>query len=182
MSQLRSQFVDRAAPGPSSSIAGQSSRIDRSSGMPTISPHNQQFRRQGSISSTAARRSSDTPSAFSKRPSTAPGNKQKRATFISGGGSDDEDDDLPSPKQLPSKPPFLRSKSDHGLRPEEPDPSDDELDQEPVAEWGARHGFEDHYQSEDIISQLANVSVSLLTLPCLLLPERAQYIHFYAEN
>jgi hypothetical protein len=28
-------------------------------------------------------------------------------------------------------------------------------------EWGARHGFEDHYQSEDIISQLANVSLFL---------------------
>ena len=27
---------------------------------------------------------------------------------------------------------------------------------EEIPEWGARHGFEDHYQS-DIVSQLANV-------------------------
>ncbi|KAK5626870.1 hypothetical protein RRF57_002585 [Xylaria bambusicola] len=49
------------------------------------------------------------------------------------------------------KPPLLRSKSDYAVRRD---------DQEPVGgqvhEWGARHGFEDHYQSEDIISQLAN--------------------------
>lgn len=36
---------------------------------------------------------------------------------------------------------------------EEPEPTEDD-----IPEWGARHGFEDHYQSEDIISQLANVS------------------------
>lgn len=30
--------------------------------------------------------------------------------------------------------------------------------EESVPDWGARHGFEDHYQSEHIISQLANVS------------------------
>jgi hypothetical protein len=28
---------------------------------------------------------------------------------------------------------------------------------------GARHGFEDHYLSEDIIAQLANVSVICIT-------------------
>ncbi|KAI8632776.1 raptor N-terminal caspase like domain-containing protein [Xylariaceae sp. FL1651] len=49
------------------------------------------------------------------------------------------------------KPPLLRSKSDYAVRHEDSEPADDE-----IYEWGARHGFEDHYQSEDIISQLAN--------------------------
>jgi regulator-associated protein of mTOR len=53
------------------------------------------------------------------------------------------------------KPPLQRSKSEFAHRQIEssPEPS------EPVIpDWGARHGFEDHYQSEHIISQLANVS------------------------
>jgi regulator-associated protein of mTOR len=29
---------------------------------------------------------------------------------------------------------------------------------EEVPDWGARHGFEDHYQSEHMISELADVS------------------------
>ncbi|KAI1809211.1 raptor N-terminal caspase like domain-containing protein [Poronia punctata] len=49
------------------------------------------------------------------------------------------------------KPPLLRSKSDYVVRQNAQEPAEDE-----VHEWGARHGFEDHYQSEDIISQLAN--------------------------
>ncbi|KAI0458413.1 raptor N-terminal caspase like domain-containing protein [Xylaria acuta] len=49
------------------------------------------------------------------------------------------------------KPPLLRSKSDYVARRDEPDPVEDE-----IYEWGARHGFEDHYQSEDIITQLAS--------------------------
>jgi regulator-associated protein of mTOR len=57
-------------------------------------------------------------------------------------------------KTRPSKPILLRSKSDYAPRPmEDPEPTEDD-----IPEWGARHGFEDHYQSEDIISQLANVS------------------------
>jgi regulator-associated protein of mTOR len=51
------------------------------------------------------------------------------------------------------KPPLLRSKSDYVVRRDDQEPAEDE-----IYEWGARHGFEDHYQSEDIISQLANVS------------------------
>jgi hypothetical protein len=37
------------------------------------------------------------------------------------------------------------------------DELDDEADEE-FYDLGARHGFEDHYLSEDIIAQLANVS------------------------
>jgi hypothetical protein len=62
----------------------------------------------------------------------------------------------------PSKPPLLRSKTDYGLLYNE---ADDNVDEE-VYDMGARHGFEDHYLSEDIIAQLANVSViSITALP-----------------
>lgn len=49
---------------------------------------------------------------------------------------------------------LIRSKSDYA-RPQEQDESD--LDDDEIPEWGARHGFEDHYQSEHIITQLASV-------------------------
>ncbi len=51
------------------------------------------------------------------------------------------------------KPPLLRSKSDYIVQRDNPESVGGQ-----IHEWGARHGFEDHYQSEDIISQLANVS------------------------
>ncbi|KAJ3579549.1 hypothetical protein NPX13_g1022 [Xylaria arbuscula] len=74
---------------------------------------------------------------------TRPSN-QKKLTIIT--SQDDGSDRSQRPK-----PPLQRSKSDYAPRRDE---------QEPVGiqahEWGARHGFEDHYQSEDIISQLAN--------------------------
>ena len=54
----------------------------------------------------------------------------------------------------PVKPKLLRSKTEYLPRSAE----DTEATDEEVPEWGARHGFEDHYQSEHIISQLANVS------------------------
>lgn len=66
-----------------------------------------------------------------------------------------DDSDRDEPKR-PAKPQLQRSRSEHGLRHEDTDQTDDEM-----YEWGARHGFEDHYQSEDIISQLANVSAQL---------------------
>ncbi|KAI8950454.1 raptor N-terminal caspase like domain-containing protein [Xylaria longipes] len=60
------------------------------------------------------------------------------------------DDSAHGRSQRP-KPPLLRSKSDYVVRRDEPEPVEDE-----IYEWGARHGFEDHYQSEDIITQLAS--------------------------
>jgi len=72
--------------------------------------------------------------------------KKKHLAIIT--SYDDSDHDRP---KRPSRAPLLRSQSEHMVRHEEPDFTDDE-----IHEWGARHGFEDHYQSEDIISQLAN--------------------------
>jgi len=92
----------------------------------------------------------------SLRTPSAPGNKRSQsAAFTNGAVSDDDDDESGHRKAV--KPPLLRSKSDHGLRHEE---HDEEINEE-FYEWGARHGFEDHYQSEETISQLANVSVLL---------------------
>ncbi|KAI2639373.1 raptor N-terminal caspase like domain-containing protein [Xylaria nigripes] len=49
------------------------------------------------------------------------------------------------------KPPLLRSKSDFAPRRD-----GQEHFEEEIYEWGARHGFDDHYQSEEIISKLAD--------------------------
>ncbi|RDA85468.1 hypothetical protein CP532_1022 [Ophiocordyceps camponoti-leonardi (nom. inval.)] len=66
--------------------------------------------------------------------------------------SPDARDDLDSDRpRRPAKPQLLRSKSDFVPRQADEDDPDDE-----IREWGARHGFEDHYQSEHIISQLVS--------------------------
>jgi regulatory associated protein of mTOR len=83
-----------------------------------------------------------------RRPSSAPGNRKKLSVVT----SIDDSDRLPS-----RRPQIIRSKSEYITRHEEPEHTDEE-----IYEWGARHGFEDHYQSEDIISQLANVSIAFL--------------------
>jgi regulator-associated protein of mTOR len=82
------------------------------------------------------------------RPSSAPGQRNGMPS------AQTRDDMNPPRANRPAKPLLLRSKSDYAHRAmDEAEPLDDE-----ILEWGARHGFEDHYQSEDIISQLANVS------------------------
>lgn len=95
------------------------------------------------------------PAAETKRPSSAPGNKQQQVvTFTSTGDRSNSQERGDSHR--PFRPaPLQRSKSEHVLRHEESAQNDAELVDE---HWGARHGYEDHYQSEDIISQLANVS------------------------
>jgi hypothetical protein len=89
-----------------------------------------------------------------KRPSSAPGDdnvKPNGAHVV----------DLPPARDRPKKPPLTRSKSDHpsrGLRLDtSTDSSNDELTAVAAEDFGTRHGFDGHYQSEDIISQLANV-------------------------
>ncbi|KAI0097994.1 raptor N-terminal caspase like domain-containing protein [Nemania sp. FL0031] len=70
---------------------------------------------------------------------------QKKLSIITS-----QDDDAQGRPQRP-KPPLMRSKSDFTARRDGPEAGEDE-----VYEWGARHGFEDHYQSQDVISKLAN--------------------------
>lgn len=52
------------------------------------------------------------------------------------------------------KPPLMRSKSDYSRQAD--DGAESLFESGELSRWGARHGFEDHYQSEAIISHLAN--------------------------
>ncbi|KAK0671222.1 hypothetical protein QBC41DRAFT_219857 [Cercophora samala] len=106
---------------------------------------------------TNGRHRSISPSSAARRPSSAPGNKQGGSSthFVNGQHTDDEDEDGNNGAiSRPVKPPLLRSKSEHGMRLDDAET----VVEEDIHDWGARHGFEDHYQSEAIISQLANVS------------------------
>ena len=90
-----------------------------------------------------------------RRPSSAPGRKNDHVV------NETQDDFAHPPLKRPTKPQLLRSKSDFTSRlVEESEEGDPE-----VTEWGARHGFDDHYQSEHIISQLANVSCFFHLVP-----------------
>ncbi|KAK4229559.1 raptor N-terminal caspase like domain-containing protein [Podospora fimiseda] len=106
--------------------------------------------------SLSGRSHSEVPTSSSfRRPSSAPGNNHTlhmtpytNGRYSSDGDDDDDDDDDDSSLAVANKPPLIRSKSDRGLQHNQ----NNDID---FYEWGARHGFEDHYQSEDIISQLA---------------------------
>lgn len=92
-----------------------------------------------------------------RRPSSAPGRENTIPA------SAEPRDDLETERQKrPAKPQLHRSKSDYAPR-----QADDSEPEDEIREWGARHGFEDHYQSEHIISQLVNVrcAFSLPPLP-----------------
>lgn len=80
------------------------------------------------------------------RPLSAPGRKNGLSS------SETRDDSGPERQRRPTKPLLVRSKSDYA-RPQD----DSDADEDEIPEWGARHGFEDHYQSEHIITQLATV-------------------------
>jgi len=69
--------------------------------------------------------------------------------------SSQDESERERPKRRP-KSLLQRSKSDYGPRgdEEETQPEND------IQDWGARHGFEDHYASEEYVSQLANVGGS----------------------
>lgn len=67
--------------------------------------------------------------------------------------SSQDESERDRPKRRP-KPLLQRSKSDFGPRGEDRTPETEEDTQD----WGARHGFDDHYASEEYVSQLANVS------------------------
>lgn len=98
-----------------------------------------------------------------KRPSSAPGDENNKPNGAHSA-------DLPA--ERPRKPPLMRSKSDHPSRGLHIDTSTDSSnDEQTIAaaeDFGTRHGFDGHYQSEDIISQLANVGVysSTALRPC----------------
>jgi hypothetical protein len=118
-----------------------------------------------------ARRGSDSLAQIGRRPSSAPGKKQGLAvTFANGngasgsvsGGESDDDDESISNRLVPTKPPMLRSKSDYAKRMNDGESAGGE--RFPWDTWGARHGFEGHYQSEEMMSQLANVSPVVVSI------------------
>lgn len=81
------------------------------------------------------------------RPSSAPNG-------IAESSQDDSETDKTRRRPVPM---LQRAKSDFGPRGEEPDTGEE------IQDWGARHGFEDHYASEEYVSQLANVSDTFST-------------------
>ncbi len=89
------------------------------------------------------------PDDHDQRPSSAPGRKNGLSSSV-----EIRNDIGGQRPQRPNKPMLIRSKSDYA-RPQEQDESEHGDDE--IPEWGARHGFEDHYQSEHIITQLASV-------------------------
>ncbi|KAJ9155372.1 WD repeat-containing protein mip1 [Pleurostoma richardsiae] len=94
----------------------------------------------------------DSQSNINKRPSSAPGSKQNLASAFTNTNGDH------ARPERSQKPLLLRSKSEHNARRVEDDMDQpyEEQTSSIVEDFGARHGFEGHYQSEDIISQLAN--------------------------
>lgn len=137
----------------------------------------------------AARR--DGPSALAVRSATAVSTRTTTSSdrLASGGDAEPDGDDGDRQLQLrerermhrrvgsrnagsrpaAARPPLLRSKSDVARPVENNTELSDAIDGE-VSRWGARHGFEDHYQSEDIISHLASVSdVAVFDLHFLIL-------------
>ncbi|KAK2591908.1 Target of rapamycin complex 1 subunit kog1 [Conoideocrella luteorostrata] len=101
------------------------------------------FRGQGDSSPDRDDLSNNT--ADSVRPSSAPGRNNDAVS------TETRDDFEHDRRKRPVKPQLQRSKSDYTARAVEDSDTEEE-----IREWGARHGFEDHYQSEHIISQLAS--------------------------
>jgi regulator-associated protein of mTOR len=92
----------------------------------------------------------DRRASLQPRPTSAP-----NGTGETSQDDSETDSNMRRPKAL-----LQRSKSDFGPRGEDQDSQADEE----IYDWGARHGFEDHYASEEYVSQLANVSCSFLLL------------------
>lgn len=82
------------------------------------------------------------------RPTSAPHSNGEQSQDE---GSQDRGKAKRRPKSL-----LQRSKSDYGPR------GEDSQTEEEIPDWGARHGFDDHYASEEFVSQLANVSTNIL--------------------
>ena len=103
---------------------------------------------------------------------------QSRPITSSGANEESSQDESERerPKRRPK--PLLRAKSDFGPRGED----HDSQTEEEIPDWGARHGFEDHYASEEYVSQLANVSCSFLSSPTLFERTYGRSQHFVYKN
>ncbi len=105
-------------------------------------------------SSNGAATAKDAKQSDQNRPTSAPGSKVTNSDNSNLRDSTNEDSDRELARRRPQA--FLhRSRSDFGPR---GDDSDSQRHDGDNKDWGARHGFEDHYASEEYVSQLANVS------------------------
>ncbi|KAH6646957.1 hypothetical protein BKA67DRAFT_581076 [Truncatella angustata] len=168
---------DASAPANGSSAAMSSYNLQPHQGIPNglHQAQTQQYLLNGHDAHYINGASAEDDAASGRRPSSAPGNRGQLAIRTT--SFDDSDRD--QPRRL-SKPLLLRSKSEHILR------NYDDLEQtdDEVYDWSARHGFEDHYQSEDIISHLANVSGNTFLDPpsdrarqCSVSPQICRAVH-----
>ncbi|KAG5992780.1 hypothetical protein E4U43_003681, partial [Claviceps pusilla] len=144
-SPARQDHYSRPAHGNS---AAMTLRSDHNGSLPLAPTTNGQmstsrFRGQGASSLDRDNLSNE--SADDVQPSDAP---DGRNGITAAEGRDDLEHDR---AQRPVKPHLHRSKSDYAPQLLE----DSDTERRPRG-WGARHGFEDHYQSEHIISQLAS--------------------------
>lgn len=84
--------------------------------------------------------------------------QQPRPTLPPSAESSQDESEIDRPRRR-QKPLLQRSKSDYGPRGDEREAQVEEERHD----WGARHGFEDHYASEEYVSQLANVGYAFLS-------------------
>ncbi|KAH7358224.1 WD repeat domain-containing protein mip1 [Plectosphaerella cucumerina] len=83
-----------------------------------------------------------------KRPSTAPGDDQANPA----GFSDHRDADVEAGRaRRPPRPLVLRTRSEFAVRTSDPEESEND-----IPRWGTRHGFEEHYESQQFMDKLAN--------------------------
>ncbi|KAL2129624.1 hypothetical protein VTI74DRAFT_7524 [Chaetomium olivicolor] len=152
MSHLQAQYAEAsAAAAPQQQQQNHHHQPHQNGNMRSASPAYAPLRLDQPTAN--GRRGTTSPIPSSRRPSSAPGDQQTGpSTNGVDAGHADNNNRSAIAMARPTKPPLLRSKSEHGLRHDGPD---DEPDEE-YYDLGARHGFEDHYLSEDIIAHLAN--------------------------
>lgn len=139
-----------ASAGPSRTVNGNGNTPTDTNGASA------QAKTNGALSSAKA-----TTGKENSRPTSEPGGKNKSINALRRKDSlrEDSETDQEPRRQRPLL--LLRSKSDFGPR---SDDSDSQRHDSDGQDWGARHGFEDHYASEEYVSQLANVCRSFLPL------------------
>jgi len=110
-----------------------------------------------------------------ERPTSAPGGRLANSISTNLKDYTNEDSDMELARRRP-KSLMQRSKSDFGPRSDDSDAQNHDSDNH---DWGARHGFEDHYASEEYVSQLANVSGFHFVLSKSNTKKRIELVHVF---
>lgn len=141
--------VARIAAGNTSTRATNGANMRAASG-PSAASHARALSSNPSIASTLD--DGQNPAPISRSATTTGANS---AFTDRGRESSQDDSEVEKTKRRP-KPLLTRAKSDYGPR---GDGTDGEVAPE-AQDWGSRHGFDDHYASEEYVSLLANVGCS----------------------